>query len=211
MYSRFLLGAQASSPPHMRRREKRKGSPIVSATSLKNADAMVAGLRERHHRRDSQFAVNCDDACLRIRESCCRHGGGLDQVDERHHRGRARVHVPANGDVRRDCRPGASDGLPFSYTVHCGGGSAREHTRRFLRAPFRRAPPLPPEPGHPRAKPATNAWSRAGRAHLVGGARHGFEAAKPGRAKRGMVSLTVASWNRIGEWLRQLDGLRQAA
>jgi hypothetical protein len=35
--------------------------------------------------------------------------------------------------------------------------------------------------------------------------------AKPTRATRVLVSLTVTSWNQIGEWLRRIDQLRQIA
>jgi hypothetical protein len=31
------------------------------------------------------------------------------------------------------------------------------------------------------------------------------------RGNEGLVTLTFASWNRIGEWLRRLDAFRQAA
>ena len=37
------------------------------------------------------------------------------------------------------------------------------------------------------------------------------EEAKPDRAKRGMVSLTFASWNPLTSWLRQVERLRHAA
>ncbi|MBA3887687.1 MAG: hypothetical protein H0X67_18445 [Acidobacteria bacterium] len=35
--------------------------------------------------------------------------------------------------------------------------------------------------------------------------------AKPGRAKRDLVSRIFASWNELNGWLRQIDGLRRVA
>ena len=34
---------------------------------------------------------------------------------------------------------------------------------------------------------------------------------EPARAQRAAVTLTFASWNHIGEWVRQVDALRRAA
>ena len=36
-------------------------------------------------------------------------------------------------------------------------------------------------------------------------------AAKPARAKRGVVTLTFASWNQINHWLKELEQFRVAA
>jgi len=46
-----------------------------------------------------------------------------------------------------------------------------------------------------------------------GGRSHQADAVRgeANRAKRRLVRLTFASWNRVLEWLRQVDGFRQAA